>query len=114
LRLRADIFVAAYLRRCAANHVPAVLRRRGSEEAGAIYVSVDRPDGTAALFAPAADAASKDPAVERVWRRAHREEWIPSGRLSERMSREIAIDPDLWWVEVEDSAAGHGLDLADE
>ena len=49
MRLRSDIWVSAYLRRCAAQGVVAVLRRRGAAEAGAIFVKLDRLDGTAAL-----------------------------------------------------------------
>ena len=34
MRLRADIFVSAYLRRCAVENVSAVLRRRGAAAEG--------------------------------------------------------------------------------
>ena len=45
MHLRADIFVAAFLRRCGVEGAFAALRRRGSPEAGAIFVKVDRLDG---------------------------------------------------------------------
>ncbi|MGB6656891.1 MAG: DUF1491 family protein, partial [Methylovirgula sp.] len=50
MRIRSDFWVAAYLRRCATAGVTAVLRRRGAAEAGAIFVKVDRLDGSAALY----------------------------------------------------------------
>ncbi len=53
LRLRSDIWVAAYLRRVALEGAYAMLRRRGAAEAGAIFVKIDRLDGRAALFEPA-------------------------------------------------------------
>ncbi len=53
MRLRADIFVAALIRRAQVAGAYATLRRRGASEAGAIFVRVDRLDGTSALFGPA-------------------------------------------------------------
>ena len=50
--LRADIWVAAYLQTGQREGAFAALRERGSPEAGAIYVLVDRLDGRVALYAP--------------------------------------------------------------
>ena len=74
MRLRADIWVAAYLRRCAVEGAPAVLRRRGAAEAGAIFVKVDRLDGRSALYAPAPQSALAERGAERLWSRAHKDE----------------------------------------
>ena len=49
MRLKTGIWVAAYLRRCQIEGAAAVLRRRGAEEAGAIFIKVSRLDGTADL-----------------------------------------------------------------
>jgi hypothetical protein len=114
MRLRADIWVAAYIRRCATEGAAAVLRRRGAAEAGAIFVAVDRLDGTGALFAPAPQSEFAGRGIERLWARAHKEEWLERGELEKRIRREIDFDSDLWLVEVEDRAGRHWLDLADE
>lgn len=92
----------------------AVLRRRGAAEAGAIFVKVDRMDGSATLYEPAPQsfAAETRPGVERLFARAHRAPFIDAGEAEERLKREIAFDPDLWIVEVEDGAEGAWLDLA--
>ena len=111
MRLRSDIYVAAYLRLCASQNVQAVLRRRGDGAAGAIFVSVDRGDGRSTLYAPSAGGQSDDPAIERLWRRAHKDETIDSFALAERMAREIAFDGDLWWIEAEDRDGRHFLDI---
>ena len=50
MRLRADIFVSAYIRRCEVENVVAMLRKRGAAEAGAIFVKVDRLDVEARLL----------------------------------------------------------------
>ena len=46
MRLKSGIWVAAYLRRCNVEGAFAAVRRRGAEEAGAIFVVVNRLDGT--------------------------------------------------------------------
>jgi hypothetical protein len=112
MRLRADIWVSAYLRRCAVEGSVATLRRRGAAEAGAIFVKVDRLDGRAALFAPAPQSEFAGHGVERLWSRAHKEEWIEAADVEKRLVREAAFDPDLWIVEVEDRQGRHWLDLA--
>ena len=53
MRLKSEIWVKAYLRRCQHEGATAVLVRRGDTDAGAIYIKVSRLDGTAALFGPA-------------------------------------------------------------
>ena len=113
MRLRSDIWVAAYLRRCGADGVNAVLRRRGAAEAGAIIVKIDRLDGRAALFVPAPQSAALDPepGVERLFERAHAEEWIDPAEAEKKLEREIAFDPDVWIVEVEDREGRPRLDL---
>src|SRR5213080_4605741 len=53
MRLKSAIWVAAYLRRRHIDGTFAVVRRRGAEEAGAVFVKIDRLDGTAELYGPA-------------------------------------------------------------
>ena len=112
MRLRADFWVAAYLRRCSVAGAFAVLRRRGAAEAGAIFVKLDCLDGRAAVFGPAPQTELAERGVDRLWRRIHTEEWIDPLSAEERMRKEIAFDSDLWLVEVEDRQGRHFLDLA--
>ena len=53
MRLKSALWVAAYLRRCQVEGTFGVVRRRGAEEAGAIYVRIDRLNGTSDLYGPA-------------------------------------------------------------
>ena len=112
MRLRSDIWVAAYLRRVAVEGAFAALRRRGAPEAGAIFVKVDRLDGTAALYQPAPQSEVGEHGVERQWTRAHRDEWIDPATIEARIAREIGFDSDLWLIEVEDRQGRCWLDLA--
>ena len=49
MRIKSEIWVRAYLRRCQAQGVPVVIARRGDEAAGAIFICIDRLDGTMLL-----------------------------------------------------------------
>ncbi|MDB5596748.1 MAG: uncharacterized protein JWM36_3709 [Hyphomicrobiales bacterium] len=114
MHLRADIWVAAYLRRCGVEGAFAVLRKRGSPEAGAIFVKVDRLDGQAAVYGPAPQSQLADrEGVDRLWARMHAEPWIDPLAAEERLRREMAFDPDLWLIEVEDRKGRCFLDLAE-
>ncbi len=103
MRLRSDFWVAAYLRRCDVEGVAAVLRRRGAAEAGAVYVKHDRLDGGASLYGPAPQSETGD-AGGRRFLRLHKEAAIEAIDAEARLKREIAFDPDIWIVEVEDRA----------
>jgi hypothetical protein len=114
VRLRSDVWVAAYLRRCGVEGASAVLRRRGAAEAGAIFVKVDHLNGSATLYGPAPQsvAIAAPLGVDRIFVRAHTGQCIDSSDAEERLKREIAFDPDLWIVEVEKGLDGAWLDLA--
>ena len=107
MALRADIWVAAYLRRAGVEGAFATLRRRGAAEAGAIFVLVDRMDGRVALYEPAPSLDG-----ERRWIRAHAADWIEPADAEARLQRQSRFDPDLWIVDIDSPSGAHWLDLA--
>lgn len=109
-RLRSDIWVAAHLRRLAVEGIDAVLRRRGAAEAGAIYVTVDRLDGTVDLYGPAPQSALSGDELDRLF--AQMAEAVPAPAVEERMRRELRFDPDLWWIAIDDRAGRSSLTLS--
>jgi hypothetical protein len=111
-RLRSDFWVSAYLRRCAIEGMDAVLRRRGSAEAGAVFVKIDHLDGTASLFGPAPQSLVEGAGDERHFTLVVAR--VPPFEVEERVARELRFDPDLWLVEVETRQGRHLLDLANE
>ena len=111
MRLKSAIWVAAYLRRCNGEGVFAAVRRRGAEEAGAIFIKLNRLDGTAELFGPAPQSAFEEARpVDRVFTRCLKEQPAPEAKIEERLARELRFDPDVWIVEVEDRTGRHFLD----
>ena len=112
MRLKSAIWVAAYLRRCQSEGASAVLRRRGAEEAGAIFVKVALLDGTAVLFTPAPQSAFDEarPSDRVFVASLGRDAPVPEAAVEAALAREIRFDPDVWIVEVEDRAGRHFLD----
>ena len=112
MRLKTALWVAAYLRRCQVEGVSGVVRRRGAEEAGAVFVRISRLDGTSDLFGPAPQSAFDLPSgVERLFSASLAEQPPPDAAVDAYLLREVKFDPDVWIVEVEDRAGRHFLDL---
>jgi hypothetical protein len=112
MRLKSSIWVAAYLRRCQSEGVFGAVRRRGAEEAGAVFVKLALLDGNAMLYAPAPQTAYDDSRpIERVFSPSSPQP-VAEGAVEERLAKEIRFDPDVWIVEIEDRAGRHFLDLA--
>jgi hypothetical protein len=112
MRLKTALWVAAYLRRCQVEGAFGVVRRRGAEEAGAVFVRIDRIDGTSDLFGPAPqsefDATS---GADRAFTPCLKERPAPDAAVEAFLAREIKFDPDVWIVEVEDREGRNFLDV---
>jgi hypothetical protein len=98
-RLRTDFWVGALRRRAEAAGAYVSVARKGAEEAGVVFVMIDRRDGRFDLYGPAPQSLFEDGG--------------PSGRLfsllaeagteaeiGERMEREVRFDPDLWLIDI--------------
>jgi hypothetical protein len=111
MRLKSAIWVAAYVRRCNGEGAFAAVRRRGAEEAGAIFIKLNRLDGTAELFAPAPQSAFDDARPpDRAFSRPFGKDPVPEQKVEDKLAKEARFDPDVWIVEVEDRAGRHFID----
>ena len=95
IRLKSSLYVQALIRRCETAGASAYLVRRGAEEAGAIFLKLNRLDGTLTVMSPAHRGD------ERVWTRPLGDS-APEPRVSEYFAKQVRIDPDIWIVEIED------------
>jgi hypothetical protein len=112
MRLKSSIWVAAYLRRLQGEGIFAAIRRKGAEEAGAVFVKLALLDGTALLFAPAPQTSYDDAfPADRAFA-PYTAAPVAEQAVEERLAREVSFDPDVWVVEIEDRAGRHHLDLA--
>ena len=112
MRLKSGIWAAAYLRRCQVEGAFAAVRRRGAEEAGAVFIIINRLDGTATLYGPAPQSAFDEaqPADRMFSTVLGGGKPVPEAEIEARLAREIRFDPDVWILEVEDRAGRHFLD----
>jgi hypothetical protein len=95
-RLKAGIFVRALIRRAEVAGAQGFVVKKGSEEAGAVFLKISRLDGTCLVLnqSVAGDGA-------RVWARPLGEV-CDEAKASAYFERQRKYDPDLWIVEIED------------
>jgi hypothetical protein len=108
MRLKSEIWVKAYLRRCTVHGAMAAVLRHGDDDAGAIFIKIVRLDRTATVFAPAPagmDAADFD----RRWVAGLKGRWVSEVEADGVLNREAGFDGDVWIVEVEDRDGRHFL-----
>jgi hypothetical protein len=101
MRVTSSLWVGAFVRRCYGIGATPVVARRGAEEAGAIFIIIDKMAGVADLYGPAPQSAfDEDRPSDRLFQK------IIDGESPEviaaRLDRETRFDPDLWVVAVED------------
>jgi hypothetical protein len=111
MRLKSGVWVAAYVRRCFVEGAFAAVRRRGAEEAGAIFIKVSHLDGTADVYGPAPQTAfTGDEPLDRAFSPAMKTMPASDADAEAYLARQIRFDPDLWIIETEDRAGRHFLD----
>lgn len=102
-RLRSSILVAAIVRLAAQKSGSAYIRRRGSDEAGSIFITLyDRNARNYALYEPVPQALAAEEAIDRDSRAfSLLENGQDEMALSDRFDRESNFDPDFWVVDIE-------------
>ena len=111
MRLKSGIWVLAYVRRCHVEGVFAVIRRRGAEEAGAIFIKVNRLDGTADVYGPAPQSVfEEEHPVDRAYSPAMKTMPSSDAEAEACLARQVRFDPDVWIIETEDRAGRHFLE----
>ncbi|MDA8230488.1 MAG: DUF1491 family protein [Magnetospirillum sp.] len=98
-KLKAKLWVHAALRRCAVEGIPAVVVKKGDEDAGTILVKVNRGAQGCEVFTQVRDGAGR-----LAWLRATGPDPVPEERADAHIARAREIDWDLWVLEVEDRA----------
>lgn len=109
MRLKSEIWVHALLRRCFVQGMFGAVLRKGAEEAGAIYVVINRLDGTVRFLGPP-PGSSIDEQGDRLW-----VEVMPpvtsAAEIQPFIEKLVKFDPDIWVVEIEDRGGTAGLTI---
>ncbi|MEC3861872.1 DUF1491 family protein [Mesobacterium sp. TK19101] len=103
MRVTARIWVDAYLLRLRLLNIPAFVVSHGNDLAGSVLVKLNTLDGQARVFTRRFDFL-KD---ARVW------DVLAEGdeaSVDASIAAQRRMDPDLWFIEVEDRAGRHLLD----
>ncbi|WP_163680919.1 DUF1491 family protein [Magnetospirillum aberrantis] len=95
-KLKAKLFVHAAIRRCGIEAIPAVVARKGDEDAGTILVKVNRCDGTAEVYTQARDGTGR-----LGWLKSTGAEPVDDSRAEAVIARARDVDYDLWVIEVD-------------
>ena len=109
MRLKSEVFAKALLRIVAANGGTATLVRRGDEDAGAIFVRVNRLDGTSDLYGPAPAGEPSDDG-DRRFSACFAAGSKPDPDVEAYLARQIEFDRDIWLIEIEDRRGRSFLD----
>jgi hypothetical protein len=107
MRLKSEIWVHALLRRTFVEGRYGAVLRKGSAEAGAVYVVINKLDGTIRVLGP-----PPGPAIDEEGERLFAD-IVPKVTAMEELNafttRMARIDPDFWVVEIEDREGTGGL-----
>jgi hypothetical protein len=95
-KLKAAIQIKAIIRRAEVAGCHAFLVRRGSEEAGALFLKLSRLDGTFMVLNQARRGEG-----ELVWTKPLGDS-ADEAAVSRYLEKQTRFDPDLWIVEIED------------
>ena len=95
-RLQTGFFVRAIIRRAEVAGAQGYVVKKGSEEAGALFLKISRLDGTCTVLTPAAAGDGL-----RVWARPLGET-VAEAKAAAYLEKQQKFDPDLWIVEIED------------
>jgi hypothetical protein len=110
VRLKSQVWVQAFMRRCNVEGKYCTVAAKGAAEAGAVFIIVNRLDGRFQLFGPAPGPAFD----EKGERRFVEELPFPASEadVTALLARRKKFDSDLWVVEVEDRDGTTGVTAA--
>lgn len=112
MRVTSDFFVSALIRKTFTAGGFAAVSRRGAAEAGAIFIVVDRLDGSLDLYGPAPQAMFVELPQGRLFEQLLKQ--APRDDVTARLQREERLDPDYWVVEIEARDGKIELPLAED
>jgi GMP synthase (glutamine-hydrolysing) len=98
-RLKTKLVVQAAVRVSSLNAIPIAVTRRGDEDAGTILVKLNRLDLGCTVL-----AQTRSSTGTLAWLRATGEAPVDEATADAYIARQVARDPDVWVVEVEDRA----------
>ena len=104
--LTTGLWVSAQVRICDRAFIPATVVRRGDPDAGTVLLKINRFEAGVTVYTPASSLNDDQPA----WSRGTGPEPVPEAEADAYIARQVARDPDLWVLEIEDRKGTYKLD----
>lgn len=106
-RLKSKMLIQAALRQCMSLGIMATVVRSGDDDAGTVYLKINRLGPGFTILALARDM---DGGLS--WRSRTGEEPVPEADADAVLEKERRIDPDIWVLEIEDREGRNPLENA--
>ena len=103
--LTTGLWVSAQVRLCDRAFIPATIVRKGDPDAGVVLVKVNRFDQGVTVYA---QASTMDD--EPGWSRGTGLAAVSEPEADAYIARQVARDPDVWVLEIEDRKGAYKLD----
>jgi hypothetical protein len=99
-RIKTELWVQAFLRRCQVQGLFGAVLQRGNAEAGSLIIVVNHLDGTHTLLTPPPGPVYDENGERRFENLSSQP--LPWPEVQSKLSRAKSFDSDLWIIEVED------------
>src|SRR5258708_38219943 len=93
------------VRLCDRAFIPATVVRRGDPDAGTVLVKLNRFEAGVTVYTQASTLDG-----EPAWSRGPGPDPVPEAQADAYIARQVARDPDLWVLEIEDRKGTYKLD----
>jgi hypothetical protein len=103
--LTTGLWVSAQIRLCDRAFLPATVVRRGDPDAGTVLIKVNRFDAGVTVYAQT-NTFDDEPA----WLRGTGPTPVPEPDADAYIARQVARDPDVWVLEIEDRKGQYKVD----
>ena len=103
--LTTSLWVSAQIRLCDRRMIPAVVVRRGDPDAGTVLLKLNRFEAGVTVYTQASSMND-----EGAWSRGTGPNPVPEADADAYIARQVARDPDVWVLEIEDRKGQYQLD----
>ena len=103
--LTTGLWVSAQVRLCDIAFIPATIVRRGDSDGGTVLVKINRFEAGVTVYT---EASSRDGGP--AWSRGAGAPPVPEADADAYIARQVARDPDVWVLEIEDRKGAYKLD----
>lgn len=107
-RLKSEFWVKAYIKSCNLHGLPVFVTNKGDPDAGAIFIKVNKLDGSCLLFVPAPAGFERNE-HERMWSLFSHDIPLQLNDVETYLAKQIRFDPDIWVLELESQTGQHFL-----